>query len=116
MNEMTDMRLCTDLTLAALKGAKRPIDYVHLPVALDPGERFFDALNELADSPCKVYLGLIHHGDDLEGFRRRWGQARPHLPNAGIASVCGFGRMDPSVLPHVLALHRACAQEVRASR
>jgi hypothetical protein len=116
MNEMTDMRLCTDLTLAALKDAKRPIDYVHLPVALDPGEGFFDALDELADSPCKAYLGLVHHGDGIEGFRRRWGQARPHLPNAGIASVCGFGRMDPSVLPQVLALHRACAQELRASQ
>jgi hypothetical protein len=116
MNEMKDMRLCTDLTLATLKATKRPIDYVHIPVALDPGEGFFDALDDLADSPCKIYLGLIHHGDGIEGFRRRWEQARPHLPSAGIASVCGFGRMDPSLMPQVLSIHRAAAEELEADR
>jgi hypothetical protein len=38
---------------------------------------------------------------------------RRHLPRFGIGAVCGYGRIDPAELPHVLAVHRDCAAELR---
>ncbi len=31
----------------------------------------------------------------------------------GIGSVCGYGRVDPAELPHILAVHRDCAAALR---
>lgn len=118
MNAMTDMRLCTDLTLEVIDATTRGIDYVHMPVAEDARAGFFDALSDLASSRCKVYLGMIHHSDGIEGFRKRWELARRQLPDAGVAGVCGFGRLEGSVVALTLALHRECALDVldRADR
>ena len=75
-----------------------------------PSSRRWTTL-EIGDT--KVFLGIVHHTDGIEDFRRRRDLARKHLPSFGIASVCGYGRVDPGELDHVLRVHAACAEALR---
>jgi hypothetical protein len=61
----------------------------------------------------RVYLGLIHHPDGVDGNHDRIAAAREHLADFGISSVCGYGRVDPEELPGVLDVHAACAHDLR---
>jgi hypothetical protein len=106
MNEMTDLGLCAELTARAVYACGGRLDYVHMPVAENADRAFFAPLAKLGEPGCKVYLGLLHTTDGVPGFKRRWALAREHLPNAGVAAVCGFGRAGSSVVPAALQLHR----------
>jgi hypothetical protein len=81
-----------------------------MPVVRHSQEEFFAPLDDLDVGDTKVYLGLVHHTDGIEGFRHRAGLARRHLDGFGISSVCGYGRVDPTELVEALRLHRACAE------
>jgi hypothetical protein len=112
MTAMADLRLCVDLSNDTVPRAGRRVDYVHMPVPVDPGPEFFAPLADLDIGDTKVYLGLVHHEDGIEGARRRIALAGEVLPEFGIAAVCGYGREDPAAVGDVLALHRACAAEL----
>jgi hypothetical protein len=60
----------------------------------------------------KVFLGIVHHTDGVEEFRARRDLARKHLRDFGIASVCGYGRVEPELLPEILATHVEDANEL----
>jgi hypothetical protein len=113
MTEMKDLGLCVRLSNEAVRRAGRRVDYVHMPVVRHPDEAFFAPLRDLEIGETKVYLGLIHHTDGVEGFRRRVALARRALADFGIASVCGYGRIEPAELPAILEAHRACAAALR---
>jgi hypothetical protein len=110
---MEDLGLCVQLSNHATRHIKRRLDYVHMPVVRHPGERFFAPLDDLDIGEARVYLGLVHHTDAVEGFRERIDLARPHLDDFGIASVCGYGRVEPEELPEILRVHRDCATTPR---
>jgi hypothetical protein len=116
MKDMADLGVCVRMTQEALARVDRRVDYVHMPVVRQPEPEFFAPLAELDGDALNVYLGIIHHTDGVEGFRERMEMARGYLPRFGIGSVCGYGRLDPSELPHVLAVHRDCAAELRRER
>ena len=109
MTAMRDLRLCVDLANAAGKAGGRRVDFIHMPVIKHPDEAFFAPLIDLAVGETKVFLGLIHHTDGVDGFRTRLELARRCLDDFGVASVCGFGRNDPAELSTILAVHRECA-------
>src|SRR5438128_7441965 len=52
---------------------ERPIDYIHMPVPADPADdAYFKPLQELKLHPHpKLFLGLVHDSDGVEGTRRR---------------------------------------------
>jgi hypothetical protein len=108
MTDMRDLALCVLLSNEAVRRSARRVDYVHMPVVLDPDDDFFAPLSDLDIGDTKVFLGLIHE-TDVDGFPRRLELARRHLPDFGIAGVCGYGRLDPKELPAVLRAHTACA-------
>jgi hypothetical protein len=113
MTAMQDLSLCVRLSNEAVKRTGRRLDYVHMPVIREPGEGFFDALAALDVGDTKVYLSVVHEGEDgIEPFRRRMQGARKFLPGFGIGGVCGYGRLKPAELPGVLAVHTACADEL----
>jgi hypothetical protein len=112
MTDMQDLRLCVDLSNDTVPRAGRRVDYVHMPVPVDPGPEFFAPLADLNIGDTKVFLGLIHHEDGIEGARKRIGLASDVLDDFGIAAVCGYGREDPEAVGDVLALHRAAAAEL----
>jgi hypothetical protein len=102
------------MTREALDRIDRRVDYVHMPVLKHPQPEFFAPLSELEGDDLEVYLGIIHHTDGVEGFRGRMEMARRYRRRFGIASVCGYGRVDPAELPQVLAVHRECAAVLEA--
>ena len=109
MSAMEDLGLCVDLANAAVRAADRPVDYVHMPVVKHPAAEFFAPLENLELDDTTVFLGMIHHTDGVDGFAQRLELARRHLPEFGVASVCGYGRVDPAELPTILRVHRECA-------
>jgi hypothetical protein len=112
MTAMEDLALCVRMSNEAVRRTGRRLDYVHMPVVRRPDESFFAPLDHLDIGGTKVFLGLVHHTDGIEDFRTRAELARRHLPEFGIGGVCGYGRVEPSELDHVLQVHAACAAEL----
>lgn len=88
--DMGKLRVVAD---AILKGAKRKVDWLQMPV---PKERddvaYFEPLKGLELGQSQLYLGLLHPNDE-EGTRRRIKAAKEvGLRDFGVASECGLGR------------------------
>jgi hypothetical protein len=112
MAAMEDLELCVRMSNEAKRRIGRRLDYVHMPVVRQPGEAFFAPLDDLDVGDTKVFLGIVHHTDGIEDFRRRRDLARKHLPSFGIGSVCGYGRVEPEKLPEILRVHAVDAGEL----
>ena len=112
MVAMSDLSLCVRMSNEAARRTGRRLDYVHMPVARRPSAEFFAPLSALDIGDTAVYLGMVHHTDGIHDFRHRRDLARKHLSSFGIAGVCGYGRVDPEELDHVLDVHAACAAEL----
>ena len=88
----------------------RSIDYCHIPV---PRERhddaYFAALADWPDDAGKVFIGLVHHTDGVDGTKRRLETAQRHIHNFGIATECGFGRRPRETIPELMQIHRQVA-------
>jgi hypothetical protein len=112
MIAMPELDLCVRMSNEAARRTGRRLDYVHMPVIRQPDDAFFAHLANLDVGDTYVYLGLVHHTDGVAGFRERARLARRYLPKFGISSVCGYGRVPPEELPHILAVHRECAAEL----
>jgi hypothetical protein len=110
MVDLGDLSLCVRMSNEAARRASRRLDYVHMPVVKRPTAEFFAPLADLQIGDTAVFLGMVHHTDDLAAFEQRRDLARQFLPEFGIAGVCGYGRVDPGELDHVLAVHAVCAQ------
>jgi hypothetical protein len=109
MTAMPDLGLCVRMSNEAKRRVQRRLDFVHMPVVRGPDEAFFAPLGDLDVRDTTVYLGIVHHTDGIEEFRHRRELARRHLSSFGIGSVCGYGRVDPELLPQILRTH---AQDV----
>jgi hypothetical protein len=112
MTGMPDLELCVRMSNEAKKRTGRRLDYVHMPVIRQPDEAFFAPLDKLDVGDTKVFLGIVHHTDGIDEFRHRRDLARKHLKDFGIGSVCGYGRVDPELLPEILATHVEDAKEL----
>ena len=54
----------------------------------------------------KVYLGLVHYTDGVDGAHHRIAAAERHLADFGIATECGFGRRPTHQdVRRLIALH-----------
>src|SRR3954453_11746968 len=105
MKALEDVGLCVRMSKEAKKRPGRRLDYVHMPVIRQPDEAFFAPLDALDVGDTKVFLGIVHHTDGIDDFRRRRDLARKHLDTFGIGSVCGYGRVEPELLPEILRVH-----------
>jgi hypothetical protein len=112
MTAMEDLDLCVRMSNEAKRRIERRLDYVHMPVVRQPDEAFFAPLERLDVGDTKVFLGIVHHTDGIDDFRRRRDLARKHLPSFGIGSVCGYGRVEPEKLPEILRVHARDAAEL----
>jgi hypothetical protein len=112
MKDMPDLGLCVRMSNEAKQRTGRRLDYIHMPVVMDPDDVFFSPLEDLDIGDTRVYLGLVHHDDGVDGFRRRMDLARRYLHEFGISAVCGYGRLPGDQLPDVFALHRDCATQL----
>jgi methionine synthase II (cobalamin-independent) len=108
--EPADLRLLVRMANAARTAVTRRIDYYHLPVPRNRDDAaYFAPLQDLNIGEAKLYLGLIHHTDGVEGALRRVRTARQSASGFGVATECGFGRRPPETIPQLLRIHREVA-------
>lgn len=105
--EPADTGLMVKIANALSENSPRPIHWIHLPV---PKERddsaFYAPLKKLQLRPeTRLFLGLVHPGDGIEGTRRRMAMAQRFVSEFGIATECGFGRRPPETVPELLRIH-----------
>jgi hypothetical protein len=107
-----DLRVHVDYANALIGKIRRPIGYFHLPTTPEFGEADFAPLKDLRlPQGTKLFLGLIHAADGLEGARRRVEAARKVVPDFGVAHFCGLSQWGagPETVQPMLELHRATA-------
>jgi len=85
----------------------RPLAYIHMPVPVNrDDEAYFAPLLGLKlDRRTKLFLGLVHDSDGIEGTRARIAAAAKYAGDFGIAAECGFGRRPPETIPNLLRVH-----------
>jgi hypothetical protein len=106
--EPPDAALMVKLANAIMLGAGRRIDWFSMPVPIKRhDEQYFEPLADLAlDAGTRVYLGLVHHQDGVDGAQRRIDVAKRYLIDFGVATECGMGRKPPELVPTLLAIQR----------
>jgi len=89
----------------------RPVAWVHLPIPIGwTSPAAYAPLRRLAlPRETRLYVGLLHLADGLDGARRRVGLVREVVPRFGIATECGWGRRPPETVPELIQLHAAVA-------
>ena len=78
MVALGDLALCVRMSNEAAKRSGRRLDYVHMPVIKHPTDEFYAPLADLDIGDTKVYLGMVHHTDGIDDFRRA--RPRPAVP------------------------------------
>jgi hypothetical protein len=78
-----------------------------MPVPVDRSdEAYFAPLLDLKlRRRTKLFLGLVHDSDGVEGTRARIAVAAKYASDFGIAAECGFGRRPPETIPNLLRVH-----------
>ena len=96
---------------AAVAATGRRVDWLHIPTLDRTDDVFYAPLRELRPRDATVYLGMIH---SMKSFRVRLALARRYLPKFGVAAYCGFGRLEPRLLPEILNDHLRAVQSLAA--
>ncbi len=95
--------------------AERPVNFVHMAVPIGrKDDEYFAPLRNLRVGDARVFLGLVHYDDGVDGTLERVRTARKYLTDFGIATECGFGRRRPDTLPELLRIHRVVANQLVA--
>ena len=109
--EPRSLENATRIATESVKAIGRTIDFCHIPVPRDRhDDAYFAPLSDWPENAGKLFLGLVHHTDSVEGTRRRLTTAKRHIGNFGIATECGFGRRPAETLPELMRVHREIAE------
>lgn len=105
--EPTDSGNLVKVANAVFAASSRQVDYVHMPVPIERSDdAYFASLAGLRlPEGSKLYLGLIHREDGLEGALKRVAAAGKVAPAFGVATECGMGRSPRESIEPLLALH-----------
>ena len=90
----------------AAQRVRRSIEFLHLPVPRDrTDDAYFAPLKQLQLHPeTRLFLGLVHLTDGLEGARRRMAAASRFMPDYGVSTECGLGRRPAETIVPLLDL------------
>jgi len=115
MVEPADLGLCVRMANATVEHAAHDVAFFHMPVPIErDDDAYFAPLRDLESGPARIYLGLVHAQDGLEGAARRITAARSALGDFGVATECGMGYVPEQELESVLRLHRDIADRLLA--
>jgi hypothetical protein len=116
ITEPADLALLTRMAGTAVAESGRPVDWVHMPVPIGRhDDAYFAPLADLDAPETRLFLGLVHAADGVDGARRRLDAARRHTTlGIGVSTECGFGRLPAGAVRPLLALHRRIAEELLA--
>lgn len=105
--EPKDLSVVVRFANEAREAISRTIDFFHMPVPKDRAdEAYFKPLAGLDVGDGKLFLGLIHHTDGIDGAKIRIDQANRFIDHYGIATECGFGRRPAEQIPELLDIHQ----------
>jgi hypothetical protein len=107
MKEPEDLGLVVEMANRATEVSTRRVDWFHIPVPRDRNDdAYFAPLRKLKTGDARIYLGLVHYTDGVEGTKNRLATAKKYLADFGIATECGFGRRPANTIPKLLDIHR----------
>jgi hypothetical protein len=111
MVQPKDLGTCVELANHIVEHASRPVSWVHMPVPRERSDQaYFVPLRDLRlAATMRLYLGLIHYTDGLEGTSRRVQSASEVYSDFGIATECGLGRRIGQDIAELLRLHAVVA-------
>ena len=116
MVEPDDLALCVRMANLAISRSPRRVDWIHMPVPINRcDDTFFAPLRDLQNVETRIYLGLVHYHDGVEGTLARANVARRFLAEFGIATECGLGRRSPETLIDLLTIYRDVADRLSAN-
>ena len=102
-----DVRIMVDLAndIVQKLAPTRTVKYIHMPVPKDRVDReYFAPLAGLELGATKLFLGLVHPGDE-EGTRRRIAAAQEVWTRGfGVATECGLGRVTVEEMDSVFEI------------
>jgi hypothetical protein len=106
--EPADTALLVEIANAVEKDAGRPVDWIHMPVPINrDDEDYFAPLSGLRLEPeTRLYLGLVHEEDGLEGARRRAAAAAKFVTGFGVATECGMQNEPREAHARILEIQR----------
>ena len=109
-----DTARMVDVANALAASLDRPVNWVHVPLARDRQEAAFVApLGQLRLHPeTELYLGGLHAGETAEETARRLDAAHRVAPEFGLATPCGWGRLPPTLVPELIAVHAELSRPV----
>jgi hypothetical protein len=111
--EPADLSVSVRMANLAVSSVSRPVDWVHMPVPINRADdAYFAPLRDFKSGDTKLFLGLVHLHDGVEGSLKRVEVARRHLRSFGVATECGLGRRPRETLPEVLRIHREVAERM----
>src|SRR5262249_52925950 len=87
------------------------VSYVHMPVPRERADMGYVAPLEKLRLPgtTRLYLGLVHYTDGVEGTHKRIETASSTYADFGIATECGMGRRVGQDIPALLRIDREAA-------
>lgn len=113
-----DTGLMVDFFHAIRAAARRPIDWLHIPVPRQrEDDAYFAPLERMKLSPeTQLYLGLVYLEDGMDGAKRKMDAACRHVNGFGVAAACGLNNPGASSrdghTQEMLEQHRRVAEEL----
>jgi hypothetical protein len=101
-----DASLLVRVANAILSGVRRRVDWIHMPVPIErDDDPYFEPLEALQlPTETRLFLGLVHWQDGVEGTQRRINTAAKHVRGFGVATECGMGRRPRDVVSTLLEI------------
>ena len=107
-----DLEVSVQMANIAVEESVRPVDYVHMTVPISrTDDGYFAPLEALTEDIGRLYLGLVHVQDGLDGAQQRIAAARRHYSRPfGVSTECGMGRFSEEESRQALTLHAEIAR------
>jgi hypothetical protein len=105
-----DMGNLVEIANGIASNAKRPLQYIHVPVPHDrDDEAYFAPLKDLKlGEGTELYVGCIHAGQ-ADGNANKLALAQKFTTVHGVGAECGLGRGNADLFDDVLEQHRRLA-------
>lgn len=112
--EPEDLGVVVKMATIAVKKAGRRFDYVQMPVPCNRNDDdYFKPLEQLNIGDTKLYIGLIHLTDGVQGSLDRLNTFRKYYSgDFGIATECGWGRRKAETISKLIEIHLKVAESL----
>lgn len=108
--EPEDTSLLVEMANALLDtvGKSHQVEWIHLPVPRNRVDApYFEPLNQLRLNSTRLFLGLVHAGDEAGTIERINIAHKTYPHDFGVATECGLGRTPRDEIDSILSISKA---------